>query len=335
MYAAVVLMTCLTQVQNMRSSHADVEARAASDPLMSLAVLLTAANPSATWTAPLAGLHSSKRPSSAVSASRHADARFSTVTTPEEALDTAIDVGSAKAELGRKLLEDEMISSSLLSWRAGRFGSGDRYANMQQPCMDLVERLESEFQGEDLDMDNLRGRWQLIFTNDSVTRSSPFFWVLKEMFETDPVSHFFDRSSRVKASTDLFSKAYFKTLDIFLYGPMSVGEAYQEITDTELVSEVDLRNLVGAFVMTTTSTLDSIQGRVLELTMKTTQAVKGNIDDFLPDIVKMGNVKFPSGLMFERIKPGITTVRAEVTYLSDELRVTRHQNNVYVHRKIS
>mmetsp|Transcript_45697 Transcript_45697/g.85735 ORF Transcript_45697/g.85735 Transcript_45697/m.85735 type:complete len:317 (-) Transcript_45697:255-1205(-) len=316
MYAAVVLMTCLTQVQNMRSSHADVEARAASDPLMSLAVLLTAANPSATWTAPLAGLHSSKRPSSAVSASRHADARFSTVTTPEEALDTAIDVGSAKAELGRKLLEDEMISSSLLSWRAGRFGSGDRYANMQQPCMDLVERLESEFQGEDLDMDNLRGRWQLIFTNDSVTRSSPFFWVLKELMQTG-------------------SKAYFKTLDIFLYGPMSVGEAYQEITDTELVSEVDLRNLVGAFVMTTTSTLDSIQGRVLELTMKTTQAVKGNIDDFLPDIVKMGNVKFPSGLMFERIKPGITTVRAEVTYLSDELRVTRHQNNVYVHRKIS
>lgn len=223
---------------------------------------------------------------------------------------TAVE-SSAETALVVKDLQEKMIECSRSSWRAGRFGYGNRYANEQQACMDVVERLESEFPDKSLNMSNLHGRWQLIFTNDSVTRSSPFFWVLKEIFGP-------------------LSKAYFASLDTFLYAPMAIGEAYQTITDTELISEVDLKNFAGSFVMTTTSRLKYSQGRSLEVTMETTQAKGSEWDDLLPSFAQFGDIKYPSGRMFT----GFNTVHAEVTFLSDELRVTRHQNNAYVYRKI-
>jgi len=195
--------------------------------------------------------------------------------------------------------------------------------------MDAIVRLESKFQGSQLDMGNLNGRWQLIFTNDSVIRSSPFFWALKEMSQTSPISSVQGQSSR-----EFLSNLYFSSLDTLVYDRAAVGDAYQTIADEELINEVEVKGIAGSVVMTTASRWKASQDSSLDITVESTQMMQMDVDQLLPDFAKLGDIKFPSGLMFERMRPGGSTVSAEVTFLSDELRVTRQKDNVYVYRKV-
>mmetsp|Transcript_81848 Transcript_81848/g.144952 ORF Transcript_81848/g.144952 Transcript_81848/m.144952 type:complete len:396 (+) Transcript_81848:67-1254(+) len=328
-----------------RSSDQDV---GLSSPVKALGGLLLAFSPAGTWTS--TGLRPIlfKNPSAVVSANPRivrpkvlrANAANLGVS-PVDAPTKPIDGTDAEDDIALKNLADKVITCSAASQRDGRFGSAKPYVYGKEECIDAIERLETEFEKSPLDMSNLPGRWQLIFTNDAVTRSSPFFWVVKDLFETDTASYILDRSTRVRrdlSSRDLLSGAFFGTLDTLGFGT-SFGNAYQTIEDDRLVSEVEVKGSAGLFVVTTSGRWKSSEDRSLEITVETTQAAKSDLDDllpgFLPDIAKIANIKFPSGLMFESIKPGSSTTMARLTFLSDDLRVTRHEENIYVYRKIS
>jgi len=255
-----------------------------------------------------------------------------------DAPDAPPDGGAAKDRLMQDL-KDDVVRCSRVSYRAGRFGSGNRYINEERgACIDAIERLEIAFQGNVLDTSRLLGRWQLIFTNDGVTRSSPFFWGVKELFETDPLSYFRDPSTRVKresSSRDFLSKAFFGTLDSAGAVAWAIGDAFQTITKEKFVSEVEVKNLLGVAAVTTSCRWEASQDGSLNITVDTTHAAESDFGRLLPGSSNLiDSIKFPSGAMFEAIKPGSSTALAKLTFLSDDLRVMRHEENVYVHRKV-
>lgn len=290
-------------------------------PWASLARLFLEFNPATTW--PVSDAR--------VRQLRVHDAYLCAILSTADASDAASDEGAVLKGPDLKKLEHDVMSCSSSSWRAGRFGSGQRYTSGKQRCMDAIVRLESEFEDSQLDMANLRGRWQLIFTNDSVTRSSPFFWALKEISESSPINSVLGRLTPFGDP----SKLYFSALDTLVYDRAAIGDAYQTIADEELINEVEVKGIAGSVVMTTASRWKASQGGSLDITVDTTQMVQMDVDKLLPDFAKLGNIQFPSGFMFERMKPGGSTVSAKMTFLSDDLRVTRHEDNVYVYRKIS
>lgn len=215
-------------------------------------------------------------------------------------------------------LVDEVISCSLASTgQAAIWRRGDLWQNTaQQSCMDAIARLESEFQGKPLDSANLYGRWKLIFANDDVTRSSPLFWALRGGFLMD-----------------------FGLVDSFLgildaVGSIAwaIGDAFQTITDEKLVSEVEVKNFSGSSIFTTVSRWNLSQQRFLEITVETTRQAESTLRKVLPGF---DQIEFPSGVALETTKPGSSTVLAQLTFLSDQLRVTRHADKVYVYQKCS
>ncbi len=116
----------------------------------------------------------------------------------------------------------------------------------------------------------------------------------------------------------------------------TIGDAFHTFSPDELVSEVEVNvDLVGSSVMTTTSQWQLWQDRFLEVTVETTQAVHSSLAQLLPLPGTLdGSFKFPSGLVLELAKPGSSTVLSEVTYLSENFRVNRIEDKVFVYRKV-
>eukprot|EP00746_Dinoflagellata_sp_MGD_P039311 gnl/MRDRNA2_/MRDRNA2_19478_c0_seq1.p1 gnl/MRDRNA2_/MRDRNA2_19478_c0~~gnl/MRDRNA2_/MRDRNA2_19478_c0_seq1.p1 ORF type:complete len:403 (+),score=50.59 gnl/MRDRNA2_/MRDRNA2_19478_c0_seq1:38-1210(+) len=245
---------------------------------------------------------------------------------------------NAKRDRTLKHLVQEVISCSLSSWRnAPIWQRGDIWQNgngQRSTCMNAIERLESASRGNLLDIDELYGRWELIFANDDVTRSSPFFWVVRDLLSTDIGIYITDSTTTEKSKDLALSKSFFTLLDTFGRVGWAIGDAFQIIKDEQLISEVEVKNLAGSSVVTTVShwKLSPSQQSSLEITVESTRAAQSSLRQFLPGF---DDIKFPSGRMFETIKPGSSTVLAELTFLSDELRVTRHADKVYVYRKCS
>merc|ERR1712182_164393 len=99
-------------------------------------------------------------------------------------------------------------------------------------------------------MGNLYGRWELIFADDDVTRSSPFFWVLRDLLNTDIGKWIQDPTTQEKSKEFLLAESFFSLLDRLGTIGWAIGDAFQTIKDDELVSEVEVKNLAGSSIVT-------------------------------------------------------------------------------------
>eukprot|EP00590_Aulacoseira_subarctica_P009384 CAMPEP_0172424626 /NCGR_PEP_ID=MMETSP1064-20121228/26840_1 /TAXON_ID=202472 /ORGANISM="Aulacoseira subarctica , Strain CCAP 1002/5" /LENGTH=282 /DNA_ID=CAMNT_0013166901 /DNA_START=36 /DNA_END=884 /DNA_ORIENTATION=+ len=180
----------------------------------------------------------------------------------------------------------------------------------------------------------MAGEWELLYSPEDVTRSSPFFWAFSKAFP--------EKNSNIFAITDSIP-APFK----------EVGPAIQTITlDTnrgsgelgKLVSRIQVSTLGGLAksTMTTRSSIigsDGLEG--LKLRIDTTKpenssALKnlGNLGELLDEQLP----PFPSGEALERVRQGSSEVTMATTYCDETLRISRNAENkqdAYVWKRIS
>jgi hypothetical protein len=189
-----------------------------------------------------------------------------------------------------------------------------------KPVTKIIEDLESL---NIVNRDALEGKWELVFANDDVTRSSPFFWAFRQSLE-----EFKDPNPLMKGNT--IAESLFLVTDSIPF--RTIGDAYQIFTGEDMRSEVtvDLQ-AAGQSIMTTRSTWQWFQDRFLEVTVATTAVEQSTLGQFLP--LMDGAFRFPSGASLELVKPGSSTVLAEQTYLDETLRVVRVQDKVFVYKK--
>mmetsp|Transcript_28255 Transcript_28255/g.28543 ORF Transcript_28255/g.28543 Transcript_28255/m.28543 type:complete len:286 (-) Transcript_28255:32-889(-) len=181
----------------------------------------------------------------------------------------------------------------------------------------IIEDLENYRVDETaIDYSLLLGEWELVFADDDITRSSPFFWAFKKATKDlkDPLNASKQWSDSVLAFTDGIPIK-------------SIGECTQMITSDSLRSQVRVQVFpAGSSLMTTTSTWRSTEEpNLLELQVDKTQVLESTISKFLPFLDS--NMSFPSGSALELIKPGSSTVYMRVTYLDSNIRICRNEEN--------
>lgn len=203
-----------------------------------------------------------------------------------------------------------------------------------------VPEFLSLLEGNQLNLDekflNLIGEWDLIYAEDDITRSSPFFWAFRKalIVKTDILS-----TSKMAESIFSFTDAI----------PLkSIGECRQTITvdSNERKSHDDLSSgclvsqvkvdvfLAGSSLMTTTSSWKlTEEPGVIEIQVDKTEVLKSTIAKLLPFA---SSLAFPSGAALELIRPGSSTVYMRLTYLDEDLRVVRNidDNRAYVFTKV-
>lgn len=167
----------------------------------------------------------------------------------------------------------------------------------------------------------LEGTWRLIFASEDVTRSSPFFWGWRQMLKGVPDPSPISRS--LFGTQDLSESIFAFTDGIPL---KTVGEATQSLINGKMVNRVAVEVFgAGKTMMTTTSRYEaSTDGTELLMTVETTQAV----DNTLPFA---DQVVFPS----ESFLGENAQVRVRITYLDDDLRIFRNEEDdqVFVYIK--
>lgn len=176
----------------------------------------------------------------------------------------------------------------------------------------------------------LSGEWELLYSPEDVTRSSPFFWAFRRAFPSQS-DQIFDITDSIPAPIK------------------EVGPAYQEIdlntsTNTgHLVSRVKVATLGGMAnsVMTTRATIVGVEGLDgIRLKIETTKPEQSTIVKKvfgpLGDVVNENLPPFPSGAALERVKTGSSEVVMRTTYCDEGLRISRNDDNpagVYVWKR--
>ncbi|KAJ9526279.1 hypothetical protein QJQ45_009750 [Haematococcus lacustris] len=201
----------------------------------------------------------------------------------------------------------------------GKIMSESQRLEAQQAIIEL-ERQSRVMQADNLQVtSHLNGKWQLIFTDTNpVFTSSPFFWAFATGLVGEQAV-----ADAIFAFTDAIPGA-------------TVGQAYQTL-DLEagtLVSEVDLEVFPGArgCVVTSCSVATGLPPAQLLVTVENTKVARSNLLAFVLD-----QVVVPVKELMEGVRgPGATQVTAQITYLDEELRVTRVQpsNQAFVYRKL-
>eukprot|EP00980_Cylindrotheca_fusiformis_P024112 scaffold11532_cov119-Cylindrotheca_fusiformis.AAC.4 len=176
----------------------------------------------------------------------------------------------------------------------------------------------------------LAGEWELLYSPEDVTRSSPFFWAFRKAFP--------DQSDEIFAITDSIP------------APLKeVGPAYQTIELNEgtqngkLVSQVKVATLNGlaTSMMTTRGTITGIVGfdgiriRVETTKPEDSTAIKTFLGP-LGDIVNDSLPPFPSGEVLELVQQGSSEVVMRTTFCDEGLRISRNEDkydDVYVWRR--
>lgn len=168
----------------------------------------------------------------------------------------------------------------------------------------------------------LSGEWELLFSPEDDTRSSPFFWAFRRAFP--------DQSDQIFGITDSIPAPI-----------KEVGPAHQTIeleTTTgsdkasgTLVSRVKVATLGGlaTSMMTTRCKILALEGLDgLRLQIETTKPEDSTV---LKKLGPLGNFvnenapPFPSGEALERAMPGSSEVVMRTTYCDEGLRISRNE----------
>lgn len=176
----------------------------------------------------------------------------------------------------------------------------------------------------------LNGEWELLYSPEDATRSSPFFWAFRKAFP--------DSADQIFGITDAIP-APFK----------EIGPAFQQIELNEnaqsgrFVSRVKVATLGGmaTSIMTTRASIIGIQGLDgLRLKIETTKPEDSTMVKKLlgplGDVVNENAPPFPSGEALERVAPGSSEVILQTTFCDEGLRITRNGDrfdDIYVWRR--
>jgi len=175
----------------------------------------------------------------------------------------------------------------------------------------------------------MAGEWELLYSADDVTRSSPFFWAFAQAFP--------ENSDQIFGITDAIPAPI-----------KEVGPAYQTIdliegsSNGKLVSRVKVATLGGiaTSIMTTRTEITGTVG-VDGLTIRV-DTTKPEDSTALEKLGPLGNLlndnlpPFPSGQALEQAIPGSSSVIMRTTFCDDGLRISRNDskyNEPYVWRR--
>lgn len=200
----------------------------------------------------------------------------------------------------------------------------------------MVQELEqkAELVGEGQSSSSaglLSGKWELLYSPEDETRSSPFFWAFEQAFP--------ENSDQIFGITDGIPA-----------GIKDVGPAYQTIeglaegTSTgKLVSRVKVATLNGLATSIMTTRAD-ITGSIgldgLTIRIDTTKPEESTVLEKLGPLGTLLNDNlppFPSGQALEQVVPGSSTVVMRTTFCDDGLRISRNDakyNEPYVWRRV-
>jgi len=175
----------------------------------------------------------------------------------------------------------------------------------------------------------LNGEWELLYSPEDVTRSSPFFWAFRKAFP--------DQSDQIFGITDAIPAPI-----------KEVGPAYQTIKLEEsgtgqFVSSVKVATLNGMATsqMTTRGTIVSMDGvDGIKIRVDTTKPEESTVLKTLLGplgaVVNESFPAFPSGNVLERIQSGSSQVVMRTTFCDEGLRISRNDetfDDVYVWRR--
>jgi hypothetical protein len=176
----------------------------------------------------------------------------------------------------------------------------------------------------------LSGEWELLYSPEDKTRSSPFFWAFRKAFP--------ENSDQIFGITDSFPVAI-----------KEVGPAFQQInlnvsTQTgRFVSRVKVATLGGAAtsIMTTRAAITGIDGidgicLTIETTKPEDSTILSKVFGPLGEIINENAPPFPSGEALEKIRPGSSQVVLRTSFCDEGLRVSRdgdRPSDIYVWRR--
>lgn len=177
----------------------------------------------------------------------------------------------------------------------------------------------------------LTGEWELLYSPEDTTRSSPFFWAYRKAF-TDSADQIFGITDNIPPPIKEVGPAY-QTIDL--------DDRTSPASGT-LVSRVKVATLGGlaTSIMTTRCTiigtegLDSVRLRV-DSTKPEESTVLQKLGP-LGEAIDKGLPPFPSGEALERVRPGSSEVVMRTTYCDESLRISRNEDryeDVYVWKR--
>jgi hypothetical protein len=178
----------------------------------------------------------------------------------------------------------------------------------------------------------MSGEWELIYSSDEITRSSPFFWAFRAAFP-DSSDQIFGITDSIPAPIKLTGPAK-QTIDI--------DSSARPVTGT-LVSRVKVATLGGiaTSMMTTTCSVLSADGLDgLRLRVETTKPEDSTLLQKLGplgEFVNSAAPPFPSGEALELVAPGSSEVVVRTTYCDEGLRISRNEyrsDDVFVWKRV-
>lgn len=184
---------------------------------------------------------------------------------------------------------------------------------------ELEEKAEMVGEGQSSSSSGLMsGEWELMYSPEDVTRSSPFFWAFAQAFP--------DNSDQIFGITDAIPAPI-----------KEIGPAYQTIegltegTSTgKLVSRVKVATLNGLATSIMTTRADITGAIGLDGLMIRIETTKPEESTALEKLGPLGNLlndnlpPFPSGQALEQVVPGSSTVIMRTTFCDDGLRISRN-----------
>lgn len=189
---------------------------------------------------------------------------------------------------------------------------------IQMLVRDLEDKAERMGEGQASSIAGfMAGEWELLYSPEDVTRSSPFFWAFAQAFP--------DNSDMIFGITDAIPAPV-----------KEVGPAYQTIDLAEgsntgkLVSRVKVATLNGmaTSIMTTRADITgSIGVDGLTIRIDTTKPEESTVLKTLGPLGSLLNDNippFPSGETLEQVMPGSSTIIMRTTFCDDGLRISRN-----------
>jgi PAP_fibrillin len=176
----------------------------------------------------------------------------------------------------------------------------------------------------------LSGEWELLYSPEDATRSSPFFWAFRKSFP--------EKADQIFGITDAIPAPI-----------KEVGPAFQHIelnndsSTGRFVSRVKVATLGGmaTSIMTTRASIVGIDGLDgIRLKIETTKPEDSTLVKVLfgplGDLVNENAPPFPIGEALERVSPGSSEVILRTTFCDEGLRISRdgeRMNDIYVWRR--
>jgi hypothetical protein len=201
-------------------------------------------------------------------------------------------VSSSGAQRNLLDLKSQLIIAAQESDRGQKVTESSRVSAL----ISEIESLNSEMNRGNENL--LKGKWELIWTNDDITRSSPFFWAFKKAFKSFKVK---DPLNLLRSEE--FPDGIFRITDSIPKPIKEIGLCSQTFTASELTSQIEIKVLsVGSSKMTTTSTwsYDPSNSNYLEVRVDTTKILESTLGTFFPFLDQA--LSFPSGAALELAK---------------------------------